>query len=59
LPQFAAEAVARWWARIGCHRYRQAGALLLLADSGGSNGHRPRLWKKSQQELLAIATAWW
>lgn len=52
-PQFAAEAVARWWSRIGCHRYRRAGALLLLADSGGSNGHRPRLWKKSLQELLA------
>jgi hypothetical protein len=52
-PRFAAEAVARWWARIGCHRYRDAGALLLLADGGGSNGHRPRLWKKSVQELLA------
>jgi len=52
-PQFAAEAVARWWARIGCHRYRRAGALLILADSGGSNGHRPRLWKKNLQELLA------
>ena len=52
-PQFAAEAVARWWSRIGCHRYRQAGGLLLLADSGGSNGCRPRLWKKSLQELLA------
>jgi hypothetical protein len=52
-PQFAAEAVARWWARIGCHRYRRAGALLILADSGGSNGHRPRLWKKGLQELLA------
>jgi hypothetical protein len=51
-PRFAAEAVARWWARIGCHRYRQAGTLLLLADGGGSNGHRPRLWKKSLQELL-------
>ena len=21
-PRFAAEAVARWWSRIGCHRYR-------------------------------------
>jgi hypothetical protein len=52
-PQFAAEAVARWWSRIGCHRYRRAGALLLLADGGGSNGHRPRLWKKGLQELLA------
>jgi hypothetical protein len=52
-PQFAAEAVARWWSRIGCHRYRQAGEILILADSGGSNGCRPRLWKKCLQELLA------
>jgi hypothetical protein len=52
-PQFAAEAVARWWCRIGCHRYRQADEILLLADSGGSNGCRPRLWKKCLQEKLA------
>ena len=52
-PWFAAEAVARWWSRIGCHRYRGAGELLILADGGGSNGYRPRLWKKSVQELLA------
>jgi hypothetical protein len=52
-PQFATEAVARWWARIGCHRYRDAGELLLLADAGGSNGYRPRLWKKGLQEQLA------
>jgi len=52
-PRFAAEAVARWWGRYGCHRYRQAGTILLLADGGGSNGYRPRLWKTSLQELLA------
>lgn len=52
-PQFAAEAVARWWSRIGCHRYRGAGRLLILADSGGSNGCRPRLWKACLQDLLA------
>jgi len=52
-PQFAAEAVARWWVRFGCHRYRGAGELLVLADAGGSNGYRPRLWKKSLQELVA------
>ena len=52
-PRFAAEAVARWWSRIGCHRYRGARELLILADSGGSNGYRPRLWKLSLQELLA------
>jgi hypothetical protein len=52
-PQFAAEAVARWWVRFGCHRYPGAGELLVLADGGGSNGYRPRLWKKSLQELMA------
>jgi hypothetical protein len=52
-PQFAVDAVARWWGRFGCHRYRNAGAILLLADGGGSNGYRPRLWKKCLQELLA------
>jgi Rhodopirellula transposase DDE domain len=52
-PEFAAEAVARWWARIGCHRYREAGELLILADAGGSNGCRPRRWKQCLQELVA------
>jgi Rhodopirellula transposase DDE domain len=52
-PEFAAAAVARWWSRIGCHRYRDAGELLLLADAGGSNGYRPRLWKMCLQELVA------
>jgi hypothetical protein len=52
-PEFAAAAVARWWSRIGCHRYRDAGELLILADAGGSNGYRPRLWKQCLQELVA------
>jgi hypothetical protein len=52
-PEFAAAAVARWWSRIGCRRYWNAGELLILADAGGSNGHRPRLWKKCLQELVA------
>ena len=52
-PEFAAACVARWWSRIGCHRYRDAGELLLLADAGGSNGWRPRLWKKGLQEMVA------
>jgi hypothetical protein len=53
-PQFAAEAVARWWGRFGCRRYGYAGELLVLADAGGSNGYRPRLWKRCLQEL-----EWW
>ena len=58
-PQFAAEAVARWWGRFGCRRYPDAGELLLLADSGGSNGYRPRLWKKCLQELLVDRFGLW
>jgi Rhodopirellula transposase DDE domain len=52
-PRFAAEAVARWWQCYGCVRYPDAGVLLVLADAGGSNGCRPRLWKQSLQELVA------
>ena len=52
-PAFAVDAIVRWWVRCGCKRYRDAGELLLLADSGGSNGCRPRLWKQRLQTLLA------
>jgi hypothetical protein len=52
-PAFAAGAVVRWWVRCGRKRYRDAGELLILADSGGSNGCRPRLWKWRLQGLLA------
>jgi len=54
-PAFAVDAIARWWVRCGCKRYRDAGELLILADSGGSNGCRPRLWKQRLQVLLADA----
>jgi hypothetical protein len=50
-PDFAADAVACWWVRCGCKRYRDAGQLLILADGGGSNGCRPRQWKRRLQGL--------
>jgi hypothetical protein len=52
-PAFAVEAIGSWWARYGCQRYRGADELLILADGGGSNGHRPRLWKARLQERIA------
>jgi hypothetical protein len=52
-PAFAVEAIRSWWARYGCKRYRGADELLILADGGGSNGHRPRLWKAALQERIA------
>jgi hypothetical protein len=54
-PAFAVDAVVRWWVRYGCKRYAGAGELLILADSGGSNGCRPRLWKQRLQALVADA----
>jgi hypothetical protein len=51
-PQFAAEAIVQWWRGEGRRRYGQASELLILADSGGSNGARCRLWKCALQEKL-------
>jgi hypothetical protein len=50
-PAFAVDAIAGWWRRIGVRRYPETGALLVLADAGGSNGCRPRLWKRCLQDL--------
>ncbi len=52
-PQFAVDMIARWWTTEGKERYPQANKLLILADAGGSNGCRPRLWKQQLQEQLA------
>lgn len=50
---FAVEAIGTWWSCHGSQRYRGANELLILADGGGSNGHRRRLWKTSLQERIA------
>jgi len=50
---FAVEAICQWWRREGCRRYPGAPELLILADSGGSNGARCRAWKLALQEKLA------
>ena len=52
-PQFAVEALVRWWREVGQSLYPGADKILILADAGGSNGCRPRLWKQQLQELLA------
>lgn len=49
--QFAASSISRWWSNMGEFAYSGAEELLILADGGGSNGSRNRLWKKSLQEL--------
>ncbi len=52
-PQFAAENIARWWVGTGRKNYPDASQLLILADSGGSNGARVRMWKWALQEQVA------
>ncbi len=49
--RFAAEAIRRWWRKMGVKYYAQARELLITADGGGSNGSRSRLWKVALQEL--------
>ncbi len=51
-PEFAVESIERWWIREGLRQYRNANEILILADAGGSNGHRPHMWKVKLQELL-------
>jgi hypothetical protein len=50
--EFAVDALVDWWRAQGRRRYPQAAELLILADSGGSNGARSRLWKLALQEKL-------
>jgi hypothetical protein len=48
-PAFSVTALARWWSGAGRRRYSEAARLLILADCGGSNGARTRLWKYELQ----------
>jgi hypothetical protein len=49
--QFAVNSIRGWWESLGRERYPNATSLTITADSGGSNGHRPRLWKTELQTL--------
>jgi len=51
-PQFAVAVIARWWQDSGCLHYAPGAQLLILADGGGSNAYRSRLWKQQIQEQL-------
>jgi Rhodopirellula transposase DDE domain len=50
---FAAHAIAHWWQREGLSQFPRSRQLLILADSGGSNGYRRRTWKTELQDQLA------
>ncbi len=44
-PAFAVDCLALWLKELGWSTYPNMKEMLLLCDSGGSNGYRPRLWK--------------
>jgi hypothetical protein len=48
---FAVATIRRWWREMGRNHYPRAKSLLIIADSGGSNGSRLRLWKWELQRL--------
>lgn len=50
-PTFAVASIRMWWMEMGRVRYPHAKELLIVADSGGSNSARSRLWKVELQNL--------
>jgi len=50
-PKFAVAAITNWWRLDGCKRYPKSKNLLVLADCGGSNGYRSRVWKYELQQV--------
>jgi hypothetical protein len=51
-PEFAVDAITRWWELEGRVKYKNKYQLCILADGGGSNGWRSRAWKKNLQTKL-------
>ncbi len=48
---FAIDSILAWWKHMGRKIYPQAQELLVMADAGGSNSSRSRLWKIAVQRL--------
>ena len=48
---FAVSTIRRWWFAMGKVLYPDASELMIMADGGGSNGSRVRLWKLELQKL--------
>ena len=48
---FAVATIRRWWFAMGQSVYPGAKELMIMADGGGSNGSRVRLWKLELQRL--------
>jgi hypothetical protein len=51
-PRFAVDTLVRWWLDEGQAAFPAASELLILADGGGSNSARSRVWKQQLQDQL-------
>jgi transposase len=52
--EFATDSILAWWKYMGCKAYPKATKLLIMADSGGSNASRSKLWKVGLQHLANL-----
>ena len=51
--EFAVDSICEWWEKYGQDLYPDHSEILIVCDSGGSNGYRRRLWKWELQTKLA------
>lgn len=51
-PAFAVDSIELWWRLWGKQRYLNSKWLLILADQGGSNSSRSKVWKYLIQQKL-------
>ena len=49
--EFAVNTIRSWWFQMGKEDYEKAKKILIIADCGGSNGYRVKLWKSELQKL--------
>src|SRR3979490_1155268 len=56
-PAFAAHAIAHWCDQEGSQRYSGSRRILILSQTGGSNGYRCYAWKAEVQSQLANSFA--
>ncbi len=52
--ELAADALRRWWYRLGQHAYGTAGGILVLADCGGSNGYHVALYREQLHRVANV-----
>jgi transposase len=52
--EFAIDSILAWWKYMGSKAYPKATKLMIMADAGGSNASRSRLWKVGLQHLANL-----